>query len=131
VKTKNGNDQKRNILIVDDDRDMCSSLADVMSLVDDYNVTTCTNPKKAIELVRKTDLSLVLMDYKMPDMNGIETVKEIKKIKPDLPIIILTAFLSAELVEEARREGVLTVLSKFIWPDELLRQVGKVFGKTI
>jgi two-component system, NtrC family, response regulator AtoC len=110
---------------------MCSSLEDVMSIVDDYNVTTCTNPKKAIELTRKTDLSLVLIDYKMPDMNGIEAVKEIKKIKPDLPVIMLTAFLSSELVEEARREGVFTVLSKFIWPDELLRQVGKVFGKTI
>ncbi|MFA6636745.1 MAG: response regulator [Candidatus Omnitrophota bacterium] len=128
---KNRKNLKHNILIVDDDRDMCSSLADVMSLVNDYNVTTCTSPKKAIEIVRKTDLSLVLIDYKMPDMNGIETVKEIRKIKPDLPIIMLTAFLSAELVEEARREGVLTVLSKFIWPDELLRQIGAVFGKTI
>lgn len=117
------------ILIIDDDRDMCISLADVISLDADYEVTTSSLPKKAVEMVRKKKYSLVITDYKMPEMNGIEAVRAMKNLRPDMPILMLTAFLSTELVEEAQKEGVITVLSKFIWPDELLRQIGHALGR--
>jgi DNA-binding NtrC family response regulator len=120
---------KYSILIVDDDRDMCASLADVISLDTDYETVSASNPQKAIEIVRKRTFSLLLIDYKMPIMNGLETIHKIRAVRPELPIIILTAFLSAELVEEASRENVLRVLSKFIWPDELLRQIDAAVGK--
>lgn len=117
------------ILIVDDDRDMCISLADVISLDSDYEVTASSSPKKAVEMARKKEYSLLIIDYKMPDMNGIETIKAIRNVSPGLRVIILTAFLSTELVEEARKEGVSTVLSKFIWPDELLKQISAELKK--
>lgn len=118
------------ILIVDDDRDMCSSLVDVISFDPEYDVTSSSNPKRAVEMVRKNNYSLVLIDYKMPEMSGVEAVRAMKAIRPDLRVIMLTAFLSTELFEEAHKEGVITVLSKFIWPDELLRQISAALGKT-
>ncbi len=117
------------ILIVDDDRDMCSSLMDVISVDSDYEVSFSSHPKKAVEMVRKNDYSLVIIDYKMPEMNGLETVKAMRDIRPSLRVIMLTAFLSAELVDDARNAGIITVLSKFIWPDELLRQISSALSR--
>ncbi len=121
---------KYNVLIVDDDEDMCLSLADVISLDRDYRTFFTSAPGKAIELVRKKNFSLVLMDYKMPGINGIEAMRAMKKIRPGLPVIILTAFISKELIAEAKKEGASEVLSKFIWPDELLNQLEKVISKS-
>jgi len=81
-------------------------------------------------MVRKKNYSLVIIDYKMPEMDGLSVIKTMKELRPSIPVIMLTAFLSTELVEEALKEGVLSVLSKFIWPDELLRQIGAAVGKT-
>ncbi len=121
---------KYSILVVDDDRDMCLSLIDVISLDADYEAVSSSNPKKAIEMVRKKNYSLVIIDYKMPEMDGLSVIKTMQELRPSIPVIMLTAFLSTELVEEALKEGVLSVLSKFIWPDELLRQIGAAVGKT-
>lgn len=118
------------ILVIDDDQDMCASLADVLSLDSDYNVITSSEPRKAIEMVRKRKYSLIVIDYKMPEIDGLETIRALKQLRPSIPIVMLTAFLSTDLVEKAQKEGVLTVLSKFIWPDEFLRQVGDALGKT-
>jgi two-component system, NtrC family, nitrogen regulation response regulator NtrX len=120
---------EHNILIVDDDKDMCLSLADVISLDDDCAFEFSTNPKNAIAMARAKDYSLIIIDYKMPVMNGIEVLRALKKIKAETPVIMLTAFLSTELVEEAHKEGIAIVLSKFIWPDELLRQVSTALKK--
>ena len=121
---------KYSILVVDDDRDMCLSLIDVISLDADYKAVSSSSPKKAIEMVRKKNYSLVIIDYKMPEMDGLSVIKTMQELRPSIPVIMLTAFLSTELVEEALKEGVLSVLSKFIWPDELLRQIGTAVGKT-
>lgn len=116
------------ILLVDDDKDMCESLTDVISLDSDYNVSYTTDPLKAIEIVQKQDFSLFILDYKMPNMNGFDLTKRIKALKPDAVIFILTAFISNELITEAKNEGADKVLSKFIWPDEILRHIKETIG---
>ncbi len=116
------------ILLVDDDKDMCESLADVLSLDSNYNIYHNTNPLKALELVESENFVLVIIDYKMPEMNGIELLKRIKEIKPDSKVFMLTAFISKELVEQAQYAGANKVLSKFIWPDEILAHIRKVVG---
>ncbi|MEA3489337.1 MAG: response regulator [Candidatus Omnitrophota bacterium] len=116
------------ILLVDDDRDMCESLADVLTLDSNYNVSFTTSPLKALEMVKTDDFSLVILDYKMPDMNGVELLKHIKEIRPDLIVFMLTAFISNELIEQAKKVGADRVLSKFIWPKEILKYIKKVIG---
>ena len=53
-------------------------------------------------------------------------LKKIKEVNPQNRVLMLTAFLSTELVEQAEKEGANKVLSKFIWPDELLKQIGEL-----
>ncbi len=116
------------ILLVDDDRDMCESLADVLTLDSNYNVSFTTEPFKALEMVRSEDFSLIVVDYKMPDMNGVELLKRIKQSKPGTVVFLLTAFISNELIEQAKKEGADKVLSKFIWPEEILKYIKEVVG---
>jgi len=126
MKKKENKKEKKNnpdILLVDDDKDMCESLSDVLSLESKYNVDFTTDPFKALEMCRKSHFSLIIIDYKMPEMNGVELLKHIKEIDPKATVFILTAFISTELVEQAKAEGAAKVLSKFIWPDEILKQI--------
>lgn len=111
------------ILIVDDDKDMCESLADVISLDSDYRVKYTTSPLKALKMIKGGSLSLAIIDYKMPEMDGVELLKRIKEASSALPVFILTAFISTELIREAKKEGAQKVLSKFMWPDELLKHI--------
>ncbi len=119
---------KAKILLVDDDRDMCESLSDVLTLDSNYNVSYTTDPLQALEMVKKGDFDLIIIDYKMPQMNGVELLKRIKEVKADVVIFMLTAFISNELIEQAKKEGADKVLSKFIWPDEILKYVKKSVG---
>ena len=119
---------KAKILLVDDDRDMCESLSDVLTLDSNYNVSYTTDPLQALEMVKKGDFDLIIIDYKMPQMNGVELLKRIKELKAGVVIFMLTAFISNELIEQAKKEGADKVLSKFIWPDEILKYVKKSVG---
>lgn len=121
-------DKELKILLVDDDRDMCESLADVLSLESNYRVSFSTSPLKALDMISETDFRLIIIDFKMPEMNGMELLKKIKQINKDSTVFILTAFISNELIEEAKKEGAERVLSKFIWPDEILKCIKNTIG---
>lgn len=111
------------ILLVDDDPDMCESLADVIDLQTGHKVEYTTSPLKALELIRANDYDIAVIDYKMPEMNGIELLRQIKTLKPDMTVMLLTAFLSERLIGSAEASGAKKVLSKFIWPDEIIREI--------
>ena len=119
---------KPRILLVDDDKDMCESLADVLTLNSDYDVSYTTSPLAAVEMVKRQDFSLAIIDYKMPEMNGIELLRAIKQINSEAVVFMLTAFISNELIEQAKKEGASRVLSKFIWPDEIIKFIKETIG---
>lgn len=77
-----------------------------------YNVTTAISGKKAIELVTENSFDIIFLDIKMPIMNGVETYKRIKQIKPKTVVIMMTAYAVEELVEEALQEGAYGVIYK-------------------
>ena len=109
------------ILVVDDDKDMCESLKDIFSLVKGTKVKYSIFPEKSLALIKKYNFDIVFVDYKMPKMNGVELIKKILEIKPHTNIFMLTAFISNTLINEAQNAGAKKVLSKFIWPDKLIK----------
>ena len=113
------------ILLVDDDPDMCSSLADVLSFETGYEVKYTTQPVSALGMIDKETFSLMIIDYKMPEMNGLELITRIKKRIPGQKIFMLTAFISGELINKAKKAGADEVLSKFIWPEDIIKLVKK------
>jgi DNA-binding response OmpR family regulator len=80
----------RQILIVDDDDDLRSSLRDQLALYDEFTVTTAATAAEGMECARKLQLDLVLFDVGLPDMDGREAVKQLRRNGFKAPIVMLT-----------------------------------------
>lgn len=110
---------KRRILVVDDDRMMVRTLCDVLRL-QGWEAEGAFSGPEAIAAVRDGGYPLVLMDIKMPGMDGVAAFKAIKAHRPNVKVILMTAYTARDLIREAENEGVLRVLPKPVAPGPLL-----------
>lgn len=106
------------LLIVDDDERMLETLKEIFEQLE-YKVDTASNGKIAIELTKKENFQVVLMDIKMPEVDGVEALKEIMKKGASAKVIMMTAFTSDKLEKEAITEGAKKVFHKPINIPEL------------
>ena len=111
-----------NILVVDDEPIARQSLSDILRL-EGYNVTAVANGELAVEHVRSYSVDLILLDLKMPGMNGLDVVQVVNQISPDTEIILLTAYGSMESAVEALRQRVHDYLLKPASPMQILESV--------
>jgi len=109
---------KKNILIIDDEANICSSLTYVLE--DNFNVFSNTNPFKALELLSKEDINLILLDLRIGKTNGIDILKKIKAENEQAIVIMMTAYGTIESTVEAMRNGAFTYLTKPLNIEELL-----------
>jgi len=112
------------ILVIDDEEKMCWALDRALSY-ENYQVVTATRGLQGIELAKKNDFSLVILDLKMPDMDGIEVLTEIKKINPSLPVIMITAHGTIDTAIEAMKIGATDYITKPFKLDEIKLQIKK------
>ena len=101
--------RKANILVVDDNNALAEGIADVLD-AKGYHVSVANDGFAALELVRKDPFDIVLVDIRMPGMNGVETYRGIKEVRPKIKAIMMTAYSVEDLVEEAIQEGVCKIL---------------------
>jgi len=113
---------KLRILVVDDSEGFCRSTADILKMRD-YEVATAYDGFKALELVKRDGFDLVLMDIKMPIMDGVETFKKIKEMVPDISGIMMTGYAVEDLIREALREGAFSALNKPLDFDEIFKLI--------
>ena len=107
-----------NILIVEDEANQRRLLKKILSK-EGYSVDEAGSGEEGIDVFFKGDFDLVLLDRKLPDMEGIEVLKDIKKINPIIPVVIITAFANVANAVEAMKEGAFHYLTKPIDTDEL------------
>ncbi len=112
------------ILVVDDEPNYQIVLSELLR-DEGYEVFTADSGTAGLPIVRDTDLDLVLTDMKMPGMDGIEFLREIKKFNKELPVILITAYAEVEKAVEAMHLGAFTYLAKPFSNEELLANVGK------
>lgn len=86
---------KHKLLVIDDDDDFRSLLSDLY-LQADYNVEAVGNPFDALRLLNERDFDLCVTDQSMPELKGIDFIEKCRKIKPHMPIIMISAYLSEE-----------------------------------
>jgi DNA-binding NtrC family response regulator len=99
------------VLIVDDDRHMVRTLTDIVRL-SGWNPDGAHSGEEAVEAVRKQPYQAVLMDVKMAGINGVEAFKAMKALRPEIKVILMTAYTAADIIADAERAGALKVLSK-------------------
>ena len=116
------------ILVVDDDLGM-RDLLEIMLTQEDYEVACCGDPNKALQRVQKEQFDLVITDLKMPKMDGIEFLKQVKEVKPETQVILITAFASGNTALSAMKEGAYDYIEKNFDIDELKRIVHEAMEK--
>lgn len=90
-----------------------------------FEVTTAERGQRALDYVRETEFDIILTDLNLPDLNGIEMVKQSKQISPDTEIIMITGFGSMEKAIEATKAGAFHYVEKPVNFDELILLIGK------
>lgn len=104
-------EEKGNIFIVDDNAGLCRILSFVLRRKG-YAVTTANDGAEAFEKAKETPFDIIFMDIKMPLMNGVETYRRVKKIRPEAVVIMMTAYGVEDLVQEALDEGAFAIMYK-------------------
>ena len=117
-----------NILVVDDDETM-RSLLDAALCREGFQVQEANCGKKAYEEISKFKFDLVVMDYDMPDMTGLETIQRLKAENVTLPpIVILSAKGSTDLVKQFVEAGARDFLVKPFTVPQLLERINRMIG---
>jgi DNA-binding NtrC family response regulator len=107
-----------NILIIDDEK----SLLDLLSLVlkkEGYRVKTCLAPTKVFEILEKEELDLLICDIKLPQISGMEVLKYVRENRPEVPVIMITAYGSLKQAVEALKAGAIDYILKPFDVEEL------------
>lgn len=120
--------ERATILIVEDEETQRSLLSGLLQK-EGYTVEEAGNGANAIDLFRTKTIDLVLLDFKLPDMDGLAILKGIKEINPEVEIIMITAYGSIENAVNALKAGASEYLTKPIDLDDLLFKIKKIENK--
>jgi len=115
---------KSSILVVDDEPVTRKSLTDILRL-EGYNVLSVGNGQAAVEYVRTHHVELVIVDLRMPGMDGLEVVQVVNQLSPDTEVVLLTAFGSTETAIQALRLRIHDYLLKPAPPAQIVASVKK------
>lgn len=114
------------VLLVDDEKDFVETLAQRLE-VRDFNVKTALSGDEAIDLIREHDFDAIVLDVLMPGKNGIETLREIKSLKPLLHVIMLTGNATVETAIEGMKIGAYDFLMKPTETEDLVEKITKAY----
>ena len=118
-------ESKVNILIVDDEEIVRESLARWLE-EDGYEVVAAENGFRALERLPEKDWNLAMVDLKMPGMDGIQLMDEIRKIKPETIVIIMTAYATVDTAVQAMKKGAHDYIVKPFNPEDLSLTIRKI-----
>ena len=117
------------ILIVDDEFGVRESLR--MILKPSYQVHTASSGQEALDILKEQKIHLITLDLKMPKLSGIETLREIRKIDRQVPVIIITGYGTREDEEEARLYGARAFISKPFNISRLVTLIDSILGERL
>jgi two-component system NtrC family response regulator len=112
------------ILIVDDEKNYLVVL-EALLRPEGYEILTANNAHDALRLIKASDLDLMVTDVKLPRMGGMELLEESKKLKPDLPVIVMTAYGTIEMAVEAMKMQAYDYITKPFKNEELKLTIRK------
>lgn len=110
------------LLIIEDDPNTLSGLQDLLRQ-EGYRVHGVTRGLQAIQMILAESIDIVICDYSLPDMDGLQVCRELKRLRPDLKLFLVTAYSNAEIVKAAKECRIARIFHKPLDLDELLEKL--------
>jgi two-component system, NtrC family, response regulator HydG len=114
----------KRILIADDDVDICLLLSRYLSK-NGFEATTASSGKKALEFIIKEPFDLLISDFRLGDMDGLEMLAKVKEINSALPVIIMTGYSDIRAAVKIIKMGAVDYVTKPLFPEEILHTINK------
>ena len=119
---------RRSILVVDDEAVIREGMRRILE-DEGYRVETSAGGRAAIEKIQDQDFDVVITDLKMPGMDGIEVLKTIKILQPDVPVIIITGYSTVDTAVEAMKNGAFDYIAKPFTPEQISDKAQKAISQ--
>lgn len=113
------------ILVVDDDRDFTESIGELIEL-EGHQPILAYNGIEALKIFKQNNIDIILLDFRMPGLNGIETLSEIRKLNLSVPVVIMTAYASTKLTKDAIKHGAIEVINKPFDINKLMKVISSI-----
>lgn len=122
---------KKRILVVDDQEDLLDAMRRVLA-VWGYDVITASSGKEALRILKKAEkfIDIVILDIMMPNIDGIETLRRIRRFNKEIPVIMLTGYPSDERLAKTKKLGISGFITKGEEFIESARVIRKALGQT-
>jgi len=120
--------RQEKILVVDDEPKICELLSEILE-EEGYRVLTAENGEQAMSLVSQNDLNLIVLDFKLPDMDGLAFLKVIKDLKPALPVVMISAYGTIKTAVEAVKNGAYDFIEKPLEQNRILLTIKNALDK--
>jgi DNA-binding NtrC family response regulator len=121
---------KIRVLIVDDEEEFTQALSERLAMRE-YEVSTAFSGEEAVDKLKSYNFDVVILDVAMPKMGGVETLREIRKLKPLTEVIMLTGHATVETAIEGMKLGAYDFLLKPCETDELTDKINKANQKKV
>ncbi len=118
----------KSVLIVDDEKNILLTLSQSLEVLQ-LETDTATNGEEALAKLRGREFGLILLDIRMPGMDGMEVLRQVREIRPDIRIIMITAYGTIELAVEAMKLGAIDFIQKPFSPEEIRELVSRVMDR--
>ena len=112
------------VLVVDDEAVIREGVKRILEN-SGFSVETCATGRMALEMIQEQEFQMVITDLKMPGMGGMEVLKTIKILQPEVPVIIITGYSTVDTAVEAMKNGAIDYVAKPFTPDALMEKVDK------
>jgi DNA-binding NtrC family response regulator len=109
-------------LVIDDEQVVLDSVTKILT-DENYEVDVSLSGRKGLEWATQRDYNIVLTDIRMPDIGGMRVLRDIKRAKPSLPVVMITGYASIESSVQAMKLGAADYIEKPFTPDQLLKAV--------
>ncbi len=118
----------RSVVLVVDDEEPLRELMVAALQTKQRDLLTAASGEEALEIVKRTDVDLVLLDLSMPGLNGVETFRELHALRPGLPVVIVTGYPDSDLMARALEIGPFTMISKPVDLNQIQKTVDRIVG---
>ncbi len=111
-------DKDRSVLIVDDEKNIRLTLAQALKVLD-ISIDTAADGEEALLKLNEKEFDLLLLDLSMPGVDGMEVLRRVKEIRPGTRVIVLSAYLTPQVTEDAIAHGATATIPKPLVPEEI------------